>query len=374
MVNQLKHPHFSIKGRITVPQGYPLGHFRVAVVSDDWFRDDLIGVGISDAQGEFRLSFTDDEFNQDWGISKAVPKLYIVVSAGFNGQLKGIQQFDFPHLSFEHGHEDLGDLLITEWVDGLPKANDDLDPTPGWSKQVDRLDIDVDLVKDCLVEVTPLVEQLTGWRHLLDDLKIEVVEQAGEYLIKDLADLIDIEADSFAAKIVEKILDHSAAYLGLYDPIRHTMVINKDKMEPHNLDALKVVIGHELVHVGQFKYHPELIEEHKKRFATLKSMFSEQNLNFEELQAKFESLGFQTQMKELEGYAYYIQKDYLEAHYNLATFFEHTSIFESIIRAFMEHTLDKNQVESMTQLKAKQYIEGAQQFREHQGEGVSRFR
>ena len=366
--------YFSINGRVSTPDESDSARFRVAVVSDDWLRDDLIGVGLTDEHGAFRLSFTRDEFNQDWGIEKDLPNLYIVLSAQFNGELKAIQRYDFPNLTFKSGHEDLGELTIDRWRNGIPLIDEDLDPTPGWSKRVERLEVDVDLVKDCLIEVTPLVEQLTGWRHLLDDLNIVVVDNAGDYLIKDFAELLNVEEDSFGAKVMKVALQHCAAFLGLYDPIRHTLIINEDMMEHHNMDALKVVIGHELVHVGQFKNHPELIEEHKLRFAELKSLFERETLSIEEFKEKFESFGFQSQMKELEGYAYYIQRDFLEAHYNLSTFFEHSSLIERLMKSFIQSLLGQDEIAGMTQIKVDQYVEGAELYRGRGGDEPVRFR
>ena len=54
---------FEISGAVVTENGERLENVVVAILDRDVFRDDLLGVGCTDARGEFRLSFTEAEFN-----------------------------------------------------------------------------------------------------------------------------------------------------------------------------------------------------------------------------------------------------------------------------------------------------------------------
>jgi hypothetical protein len=371
--------YFSLEGRLCSLGGTGLSNARIAVVSDDWFRDDLIGVGHTDKTGKFRLSFTRDEFNQEWGMEKDKPRLYIVVSTWSerDQKLLAFETIEFFDLCFELGHEDLGDICLSQWAEGKPLFDPEMDHTPGWSKQVARLNIDEDLVNECLVEITPLVEQLTGWRNLLDGLHVEVTDRMGEWALKDLVPLMGLESGSFAEKCSSLLFDQCFKFAGLYSPTHHTLVVNRPLMERNNLDALKVIIGHELVHVGQFKNYPHLIEEHNARLLEFEELLnSVEDSSLEDVVAKIKTLGMQGQMQELEGYAFYIQKDFLEVHYNMATFFPHSSLFESALKTLLGVLELEAGLQQVQELKSSQYTDGADAYRQAAGIawGPARFR
>jgi len=158
----------------------------------------------------------------------------------------------------------------------------------------------------------------------------------------------------------------------LYDPISHCIYIHKDRVSIHNLDAVKVILGHELVHVGQFKYFPELIQEQVKASQFLRNLGDTEFDNFSDFLRKFQESDYNLFMQKIEGYAYYIQTEFLQKYYNCATFFEQGSFIQDIIISLLnKFDLD---LESISDLKNSQYIDGKEIFINQNPSGVALFK
>ncbi len=358
---------FRLCGTAVTPDGGLLCNLRVAVVDEDTFNHDLLGVGFTDDQGCFRLSFTRREFNQDLFESEALPDIYIVFSALFDGVFKAVAVKRFPDLLFEGGLEDLGDVVLTQWRPEGFEPIEGADPTPGADKRVQRLDLDHDLVKHCLAEVTPLVESLTGWSGLLDDLKIDVTDELSRYVLGPVVEALGMSMGSLQGRVMGLMADQFADFLALYDPLTHTVVVHSQKAARQNLDALKVIIGHEMVHVGQFKSNPKLVERYKSMLAEVAQLeiFSQDDgsVDSEALAQAMRASPMQSVMEELEGFAYYIQRDFLEKHYNLATFFTHRSFIERLLTTAVRAAVPAS--DTIAEVKRDQYVDGAERFRQN---------
>ncbi|MCB1144814.1 MAG: hypothetical protein KDK54_21380 [Leptospiraceae bacterium] len=351
---------FSIRGRVINESGYPIQNLRLAIVDKDVFFDDLIGVGFTNSEGKFQMDFTEKEFNQDFLEHESYPDIYIVFSLYHPEQKEfvAIGKQEFFHLRFSNRQEDLGDILI-QTQSGHLKYIPDQDVTPGYKKRVQRLDLNDDLINHCLSEVCPMVESLTGWKGLLIGLKFEMIDSITQILDK----IVKIPIETFNGipqKIFLKFV--SRGMLALYEPHWHTIFIFKGKVSGNNLDALKVTLGHELVHVGQFKYHPELILEQERAMNIFQGMLQKDIVEEQAIIKLFQNSSYIAFMEKIEGYAYYIQKDFLEKYYNCATFFEQGSMFEILLVSLIKKFDSENELNQIIQSKNDQYTKGRDFF------------
>jgi len=360
---------FWLQGRLCDAQGSAAPGLFLAIVDQDMLdEDDLIGLGKTRDDGSFELSFRGSEFRQDFLESEATPDLYVVASIMIDGALKAIFQRSFPAIRWSSGRADLGDITM-EGVDlAQPTPLPGVDATPGYKKRAARLDIDNALVAHCTAEVAPIVEQLTGWRGLLDGLKFEVADSLAPYMLREAMAAEGVAAGSMEAKFASFFMDLAAgpgAGCAMYDPHIHTIIINETIMGQVGIEALKIICGHELVHVGQFKHTPGL---KAYNLAHLRSMsLDPAKVDHEELAKRA------AYMLELEGYAKYIEADFLQKqYYPLGLMSYHASTWEQILRALMAMTVDGT--EEGREVKASQYTDGLARYRSRQiGDQPARF-
>lgn len=366
---------FRISGATVTPTGDLLCNLQVAIVDRDTVSDDLLGVGVTDDEGRFRLSFTRREFNQDLFENEALPDIAIIFSAPFDGFYRAVAVMEFPDLRFEHGQEELGDIALTSWTPEGFVPLTGVDPTPGYSKRVQRLDLDDELVRRCLAEVAPLVEAFTGWRDLLEGLKVDVTDAVTRYTVTPMLESMGFESSLTTDLMVRLVGDYAMNFMALYDPLTHTVVVHETHAARTNLDALKVVLGHELVHVGQFKNEPGLLTRYQTMIADLGKLgeqLHDGDADIAALAESFRESPLQAVMEDLEGYAYYIQRDFLEKHYNMATFFHHRSWLEWIFQGALQRLAPG--VDTIKAVKHDQYLQGAERFRgQARGELPARF-
>ena len=69
-------------------------------------------------------------------------------------------------------------------------------------------------------------------------------------------------------------------------------------------------------------------------------------------------------MTEFEGYAQYIQTDFLQKHYNIATFFPHYSAFQVVIYRIIKMFIPE--FDKFFKVKLDQYSEGLEKYRKRQ--------
>lgn len=276
---------FRLRGRAVDRRGKPLAQVGLSVVDRDPLRDDLLGAGQTRDDGTFGISFTRREFNQDLGENEPLPDLELVFWSWFSGKPRVVYRRTLPVLGFATGAEDVGDVVVETWGKEIAPL-DDGDPHAGARKSVRRLDVTPELVLHCLDEVAPMVESLTGWPDLLEDVDVKICEWEAAY-----------PANRLWQRLAFSIAHRAMGVAAMYDPDLRTIFVNRSGVARRlNLDAVKVTLGHELVHVGQFRAHPELA-------AAL------DEAEPEEVPAI---------MKRIEGYATYIESDFLGKHYNLA--------------------------------------------------------
>ena len=352
---------FRVEGRVVASDGRPLPGIRIAVAERDPLRDDLLGVGFTGDDGQFRLSFTQREFNLDPFERERRPELYVVLSTAIGERYVAIHRADL-----------VGDGPHVVAINALRPAEcamlDGQAATPGYHGRVARLALDDATVAHCLEEVAPLVESLTGWRGLLDRLEVRMSLAVSPKVQELMAEL------GVSSTVTKAMM---GGFLGaMYDPYAHAVLINKRWAERQNLDEMKVVLGHELVHVGQHLAHPELTETGE---TLTRSYFRAVNKVTES--AAFTSIAeyvqrlseepahqaMQEHMSNIEGYASYVEHGWLRRHYTCATRYPHMSLLQRIAWWAIRR-LDPTAPRALD-VKDDQYTGGRARYQALDGEG-----
>ncbi len=363
---------FRLQGTAVTPNRNPIQNLRLAIVDKDTLLDDLLGVGFTDQKGQFRISFTSNEFNQDFFESETLPNIYIVFSRKdpVDGKFKTIYQQSFLALSFAKDTEDLGNIEITTWQEP-PCFLQGVNATPGYHKKVQRLNLNDELVQHCLEEIAPLVEHLTGWYGSLENLTVKVVDDISPY-IEDYGEGAQEEDLILSQETRNKIVaSFTSPIVTIYEPIQNLLVIHRKEAAAQNLDALKVILGRELVKVAHFKAYPHLRDKQKQyqqqtqhilRNQPYQSLTSAEFL--QQVQKEYQKIPFAEHLSKLEGYSYYIQADFLEKHYNMATYFYHASIMELLLKSLLPRLVPS--FHDLSAISSSEYFKGMKPFH---GEG-----
>lgn len=314
----MSRPVFTLRGRVAFADGAPAPRVWVAVVDADPDLDDLLGVGVTGPGGEFRLSFTSEAFNQEPADNELTPDIYVVLSVEADGGRVAVLRRDFGALRFE-GDEDLGVIALPLCAGVRPTAAPGLRVAPGAGKLVRRLRVDDAIVEVAAREVAPLVESLTGWAGLLDGVRFEIVDAFTETYRRRVGAALG--RDDFDESDLERIdrVAHScaASFVALWDSTTRVVYLHRPVLERWNVDALKVTIGHELVHVGQSLRHPELDREQAAWFADAWA----RNLA-RPPRDPAPTRAMWRFMANLEGYAHYIETKFLRQVYTHAAEFD----------------------------------------------------
>lgn len=366
----------SLRGRLRTSDGKAAANLGIAIVDeDDLDEDDLIALGQTDDDGAFQTSFLASEFQQDLLEFEETPDIKIHVIKNFDAVPKAIFRKTFPDLDWSTGSVDLGDVVLEGVNLASPVPLEGVEAVPGLEKRAARIAIDHEVLRYCLAEVAPLVERLTGWSGLLDGLKIELATGTSSYTLREAfvgagKDPTGLGAD--VAAFVTDLMGGPGAGCAIYDPHIHTLVINTPVMEQINLDAFKVMLGHELVHVGQFKNTPGLKDYN---LAHLRGMMVNAEAGKPEETTKREPY-----MHELEGYAKYIETDFLQKrYYPLALPIYNPSITEQMLVALVAKLAApeapaSGEAAKPEPTKQAQYIEGRERYRQRQvGDAPARF-
>jgi len=348
---------FKLSGLVTDARGRAIHNLRVAVVEQDALIDDLLGVGMTDERGAFRISFTTKEFNQEPFEHETSPDIYLVLSAYRDGKFVAVDRQEFPGLAFADGVADLGLIKIQSW-DEEPTILSHQNPTPGLKLNVVRLNIDHDLVRHCLEEVGPLVESLTGWPGLLESTSVEIEEDAVAFWAKTMGSF-DLGLPDLAKRVLSHVVFKKA--LAAYAPHAKRIVVNGKEAVFSNLDGLKVILGHELVHRGQFLYEPGLLARYDAAVRELRPKLLDADLSIRGFLAWFLASPLQQLMKHMEGYAAHVQTDFLQTYYNCAMPLVHVGLLERMLAPVLPHLFKE-----MAEVKVKQYTEGRAWYRERQ--------
>jgi len=129
-----------------------------------------------------------------------------------------------------------------------------------------KLQVNNKLVSELVGEVSPLVRKLTGWELASDELRSQVIpKQRGyeEIFINQLQYLGIPEYEDDPRDLFERLAEYllEANVLAAYLPWKDEVVVLRENVDDSNLDGLRVILGHELVHRAQHINYPEIFQE-----------------------------------------------------------------------------------------------------------------
>lgn len=195
-----------------------------------------------------------------------------------------------------------------------------------------RLNIDKRLILYLMNEVAPLVQQATGWDLDLPTMNVSILPKNRGYeeiVLKRLnstgATLVDENAPrGLLERLVEYVVEENV--LSAYEPSTQELLVVRENVDDSNLDGLKVILGHELVHRGQHRYHPDLFERVDAALARSVRMTMSGQVDMAQMEQAMEEI--KPIMNMIESHAAYVQRGLqqqfypnakIEAHFNLAT-------------------------------------------------------
>ncbi len=259
----MTHRFFEIQGHLVDGAGEPVRGVWLSVLDADGVSDDLIGVGMPRDDGSFCVSFTREAFNQDWFENEALPDLYLVVShLSDQGDASPFFQKAFPELRFEGGKEDLGKIVVT---DTSPPTRVKGAVIYDFST-VRRVDVDDEVIGHVFAAVRERVKEVTGWEGVGAGVAVRQTVQMLSVLQQISKDAIGAGDDDLPwwselqQRVQQTVLGGLAA---LYDPFKHEIWLDRNVIGQAGLDLMKASMAHELVHAGQFRHHPALVEEYR---------------------------------------------------------------------------------------------------------------
>jgi len=194
-----------------------------------------------------------------------------------------------------------------------------------------KLSVTEHLVFDLLDEVVPLVERSTKWDIKAKTLRYRVLPKKRGYEEVVLGRLkgagIQVEENhrrSIIERLIEFIIESNVA--GAYQPVSGEILIIRENVDDSNLDGLKLVVAHELVHRGQHVNFPQIFENLDVTIRDVYSYLNQEKSNLGEVIRIMERI--RPSMTLIESHAVYIQnllqrlyfpKARIETHFNIAT-------------------------------------------------------
>lgn len=366
---------FSVRGVVVDEAGAPAGGVVVALVDEDAVSDDLIGVGLTGDDGAFGVSFTKEAFQQEALEVEVTPDLYLVASVKDGERLVPVARVDLGTLDGP-GERDVGAVRLPLSAGRAPVAVPELEPVPGGKKRARRTRLSDELVRVAADEIRPIVERLTGLP--VGGTQVHVLDRVGRAHAAIVARVTGKPMSE--AQIVG--CERGAGFMGLaglYDPFSGAVFLDRVKLERQNLDGVKVMIGHELVHAGQFKAHPAMIDAFTEtlrdtvRAAEVDATAAAEAvaaagkaavdlrdavdpaLGPEARAANDRAFGF---MANLEGYASHIEHDFLRKMYRLAEPLPHHTLVEAMLIAVTAPEDGADDARRAAQAKQDEYVVG----------------
>lgn len=203
-----------------------------------------------------------------------------------------------------------------------------------------KLNVDDATVQDLLQSVGALVEAETGWELSLADLRCKVVSRSRGYeelifnRIRDLGINIedDFPRDPFT-RLFEYLVENS--YMAAYLPGSGCIYLIRENVDDSNLEGLKLVLAHELVHRAQHLRFPDLMHALDLHLlAMVKPLLEPGNTdpavpNFEDIHRRLAEV--EPVMTLIESHAFYIQERIRTRYYPDARIEHHRTLLTIIL-------------------------------------------
>lgn len=211
-----------------------------------------------------------------------------------------------------------------------------------------KLNITKILIRKTIVEVAPLVEKVTEWNLAIGSLGTMVLPKDRGYeevllgRLRGAGIMIDDDHPrTFLGKLIEYVLESNIA--GAYQPSTQEILIIRENVDESNLEGLKLVVAHELVHRGQHVHFPHIFVRVDEAIRNTFYELNKEKPNLGEALHIMEKL--QPVMTLLESHAHYIQNMLKQTYFPDATIESHFNIATLLMRLF-------------GQKKISQYTEG----------------
>lgn len=319
-----------VRGRVTFHGGTPVIDALVVIADADAVCDDVIALGRTDIGGRFRVSFAPEAFNQELFEQERHPDLYVVVLRKGSGGWVPVHRFDFsPSDAYDR---DLGQLeLPVRWDAPIRRAGQRILPRTLVKRAV-RVRVTEELLADAVSEMAGRVGQLTGWTDLARDLRVELVDDMDRRIVDDTARRFEGGVEDPVRRGILAASQRNRA-AGLYNPTEHRIFVHRGWVQAQGVDGLRMLLGHELVHVGQFRNHPQLVdswlEMGRRHWEAIPLIWAAQDGHGEHLPAVIQQLRDQFPITaNIEGYALYIEHGFLRAVDNCAGPMPHLPLWE----------------------------------------------
>lgn len=189
------------------------------------------------------------------------------------------------------------------------------------------LEITDALLREVVSEVGPLVEAETGWPLELEGLGIRAVAKERGYEEIVLGRLrgagVALE-EAVRPRLLERLLEYlvEANVLAAYEPSSSALIVVRENVDDSNMNGLRLVVGHELVHRAQHVRYPELFN---RLDSAIRSLFDE-TAGLRDVLGRLNAI--QPLMSLIESHAWYVQESLrrtrfpdavIEHHFNIAT-------------------------------------------------------
>jgi len=200
-----------------------------------------------------------------------------------------------------------------------------------------KLLVDNNLVSKLVDEVSPLVRQLTRWKLATNKLRCRVIpKQRGyeEIVINQLQHLgipvLEGASRDFFERLAEYLLE--ANVLAAYLPWNAEVIVIRENVDDSNLDGLRLILGHELVHRAQHVNHPQILERLEKLSQQIYLAFYEaqENLDLEQIMDTLTEI--RSIMTLIESHASVVQHTLNREHYPNAKIESHWGLPAMLFR------------------------------------------
>lgn len=196
----------------------------------------------------------------------------------------------------------IGTIILPLRKNDTPQAVKGLERIPGIDTPRRRLRLDDELLQFVSLLAATFTEEETGWSDLLSGIRFEVVDDYVAPVRRRTEILLGrSDFDEYEQALITYAGQTLNAF-GLWSALESVVYLSRPALEQQSVAFLFVVIGHELVHVGQSKNHPELDEEWRRHAQAIWTHKLAGTSPPKELDA--ELFGF---MANLEGYAKWVQ-------------------------------------------------------------------
>jgi hypothetical protein len=131
---------------------------------------------------------------------------------------------------------------------------------------MNKLDVTDSLIERLITEVAPLVEQETGWSLELAGMRSRAVPKDRGYeeiLLGRMREIGFYVNEDAPRPILDRLVEYliEGSVLAAYQPGEGEVLVIRENVDDGDLDGLRVVLAHELVHRGQHVNHPEVFRE-----------------------------------------------------------------------------------------------------------------